>query len=100
MGSDKNECSNPGLIHRWDRIQQLKDEKGHELLSTADVHSFLQSCEEAKGQLQDQLEHLEPLDLNCSYFTLLNEEKSQAQTLRDIQALEAKIAYLKNVAMM
>ncbi|XP_024910886.1 spectrin beta chain, non-erythrocytic 5 isoform X2 [Cynoglossus semilaevis] len=85
---------------RWDRIQQLKDEKGHELLSTADVHCFLQSCEEAKGQLQDQLEHLEPLDLNCSYFTLLNEEKSQAQTLRDIQALEAKIAYLKNVAMM
>ncbi|KAI4798393.1 hypothetical protein KUCAC02_022079, partial [Chaenocephalus aceratus] len=85
---------------RWDRIQQLKDEKGHELLSTADVKSFLQSCEEAKAQLQGQLSGLGTVDLGCSSFTLLGEEKTQSQTLRDIQTLEAKIAYLKSVAKM
>ncbi|KAK5857872.1 hypothetical protein PBY51_011085 [Eleginops maclovinus] len=85
---------------RWDRIQQLKDEKGHELLSTADVKSFLQSCEEAKAQLQGQLSSLGTVDVGCSSFTLLGEEKNQSQTLRDIQTLEAKIAYLKSVAKM
>ncbi|KAM9354795.1 spectrin beta chain, non-erythrocytic 5 [Pholidichthys leucotaenia] len=83
---------------RWDWIQQLKDEKGHELLSTADVKSFLLSCEEAKAQLQGQLSRLEPVDVGCSSFTLQTEEKNQAQALRDIQMLEAKIAYLKSVA--
>ncbi|XP_047467733.1 spectrin beta chain, non-erythrocytic 5 [Mugil cephalus] len=85
---------------RWDRIQRLKDEKGHELLSTADVKSFLQSCEEAKGQLQDQMSRLDPVDVGCSSLTLQSGEKTQAQALRDIQTLEAKIAYLKNVAKM
>lgn len=87
-------------VCRWDRIQQLKDEKGHELLSTADVQSFLQSCEEAKAQLQAQLSRLNTVDVGCSSFTLLAEEGNQAQALRDIQALEAKIAYLKSVAKM
>ncbi|XP_008275361.1 spectrin beta chain, non-erythrocytic 5 [Stegastes partitus] len=85
---------------RWDRIQQLKDEKGHELLSTADVQSFLHSCEEAKAQLQSQLSQLDDVNIDCSSFTLLNEEKNQTQALRDIQNLEAKIAYLKSVAKM
>ncbi|XP_029982912.1 spectrin beta chain, non-erythrocytic 5 [Sphaeramia orbicularis] len=88
------------ISHRWDHIQRLKDEKGHELLSTADIQSFLQSCEEAKGQLQDQLTHLDTVDAACSPFTLKAEEKTQAQALRDIQALEAKISYLKSIAKM
>uniref|UniRef100_A0A4W6DIZ9 Spectrin beta, non-erythrocytic 5 n=1 Tax=Lates calcarifer TaxID=8187 RepID=A0A4W6DIZ9_LATCA len=88
------------ISNRWDRIQQLKDEKGHELLSTADVQSFLQSCEEAKAQLQGQLSQLDVVDMGCSSFTLLNEEKNQVQALRDIQALEAKITYLKSIAKM
>ncbi|KAK2826814.1 hypothetical protein Q5P01_021028 [Channa striata] len=88
------------VSNRWDRIMQLKDEKGHELLSTADVQSFLQSCEEAKAQLQSQLSSLEPVDPGCSSFTLLAEEKNQSQALRDIQTLERKIAYLKSVAKM
>ncbi|XP_036927334.1 spectrin beta chain, non-erythrocytic 5 isoform X2 [Acanthopagrus latus] len=88
------------VTSRWDRIQQLKDEKAHELLSTADVQSFLQSCEEAKAQLQDQLTRLDTVDVGCSSFTLRAEEKNQAQALRDIQALEGKIAYLKSVAKM
>nr|XP_046269773.1 spectrin beta chain, non-erythrocytic 5 [Scatophagus argus] len=88
------------VSNRWDRIQLLKDEKGHELLSTADVKSFLQSCEEARAQLQDQLSQLHTVDVGCSSFTLLAEEKNQAQVLRDIQALEGKIAYLKSAAKM
>ncbi|XP_076605262.1 spectrin beta chain, non-erythrocytic 5 [Chaetodon auriga] len=89
-----------GVTNRWERIQKLKDEKGHELLSTADVQSFLQSCEEAKAQLQDQLSRLDTVDVGCSSFTLATEEKNQAQALRDIQALESKIAYLRSVAKM
>lgn len=87
-------------VLRWDRIQQLKDEKGHELLSTADVQSFLQSCEETKAQLQDQLSRLDVVDPGCSSFTLLAEEQNQTQALRDIQTLQAKIAYLRSVAKM
>ena len=80
----------------------MKDEKGHELLSTADVHSFLQSCEEARGQLQGQIAQLDTTDMGFTPTTssLLMEEKSLAQALRDIQTLEGKIAYLKNVAKM
>ncbi|XP_027134554.1 spectrin beta chain, non-erythrocytic 5 [Larimichthys crocea] len=85
---------------RWDQIQRLKEEKAHELLSTADVQSFLQSCEEAKAQLQDQLSGFDTVDVGCSSFTLQAEEKNQAQAIRDIQTLEAKIAYLKSVAKM
>lgn len=87
-------------VLRWDQIQQLKDEKGHELLSTANVQSFLQSCEEAKTQLQCQLSRLDPVDVGCSSFTLQTEEKNQTRALRDIQTLEAKITYLKSVAKM
>ncbi|KAM6918067.1 spectrin beta chain, non-erythrocytic 5 [Lycodopsis pacificus] len=88
------------VSNRWDRIQRLKDEKGHELLSTADVQSFLLSCREAKAQLQGQLSGLDVVDVGCSSFTLMAEDKNQTQTLRDIQTLEAKIAYLKSVAKM
>lgn len=88
------------MSSRWDRIQKLKDEKGHELLSTADVKSFLQSCEEAKAQLQGQMSRLDRVDVGCSSLTLQTGEKTQAQALRDIQTLEGKIAYLKSVAKM
>lgn len=64
------------------------------------MQSFLQSCEEAKAQLQGQLSQLDVVDMGCSSFTLLNEEKNQVQALRDIQALEAKITYLKSIAKM
>ncbi|XP_038585015.1 spectrin beta chain, non-erythrocytic 5 isoform X1 [Micropterus salmoides] len=88
------------VSNRWERIQHMKDEKGRELLSTADVQSFLQSCKEAKAQLQGQLSQLDTVDVGCSSFTLMTEEKNQVQALRDIQALEGKIAYLKSVARM
>lgn len=85
---------------RWRRIQQLKDEKGHELLSTANVQSFLHSCEEVKGQLQTQMSRMDTADVGSSSFTLLSEDEKQAQALKDIQALEAKIRYLRSVAKM
>lgn len=85
---------------RWDQIQQLKDDKGKELLSTADVQSFLHSCEEAKAQLQGELSQLDEVDMGCTPFTLLAEEKNQIRAHRDIKMLEGKIAYLKSVAKM
>uniref|UniRef100_I3J096 Spectrin, beta, non-erythrocytic 5 n=1 Tax=Oreochromis niloticus TaxID=8128 RepID=I3J096_ORENI len=85
---------------RWDQIQQLKDDKGKELLSTADVQSFLHSCEEAKAQLQGELSQLDEVDMSCTPFTLHAEEKNQTRALRDIKMLEGKIAYLKSVAKM
>lgn len=81
---------------RWEHIQQLKDEKGRELLSTADLQSFLQSCDETRTQLQTQL-----TCLNASgqtHLSLQAQEETQVQALRDIQALEAKIFYLRSIA--
>ncbi|KAL0969732.1 hypothetical protein UPYG_G00231540 [Umbra pygmaea] len=89
------------VTRRWERVQKMKDEKGHELLSTADVQSFLQSCGEARGQLLEQLNQLDTVDGVSSTATALNtEERALAQSLREIQALERKIAYLKSVAKM
>lgn len=82
-------------------MQKLKDEKGHELLSTADVQSFLQSCEEARAQLMEQFTQLDTVDgVGTTSTALDTEERAQAQAQRDIQALERKIAYLKSVAKM
>lgn len=89
------------LFCRWDRIQCLKDEKGHELLSMADVQSFLQSCQETRAELQTQLSCLDTVDsVQTSSFNLQAQAENQAQALRNIQALEAKIAYLRSVAKM
>ncbi|XP_062379447.1 spectrin beta chain, non-erythrocytic 5 [Sardina pilchardus] len=85
---------------RWARLQKLKDEKAHELLSSADVRSFLHSCEEAKGQLQEKLLQLDNPDVGSSPAALHAEERKQLQALRDIDALERKIEYLKSVAKM
>ncbi|XP_010891275.2 spectrin beta chain, non-erythrocytic 5 isoform X2 [Esox lucius] len=89
------------VTRRWERMQKLKDEKGHELLSTADVRSFLQSCEEARAQLMEQLSQLDTVDgVACTRVALNAEERALAQSLREIHALERKIAYLKSVANM
>lgn len=88
------------MVCRWDQIQHLKDEKGRELLSTADLQSFLQSCEETRTQLQAQLTGLDSVDSGQSHLSLSAQEEIQAQALRDIQVLEAKISYLRSVANM
>lgn len=85
---------------RWQRLQHLKDEKAQELLSSADVRSFLHSCEEAKGQLQEKLAQLDNTEVGSTHAALTTEERKQLQTMREISALETKIEYLKNIAKM
>ncbi|KAG2457680.1 SPTN5 protein, partial [Polypterus senegalus] len=81
---------------RWDHIQWLKDEKAKELLGTADVKSFLQSCQDAHALLEDKLAQLE----GTQPLALETELRRQNQNEREIQVLESKIAYLKNMAKM
>lgn len=64
------------------------------------MQSFLHSCQEVKGQLQAQMSRLDTADVGRSSFTLQAEDEKQAQALKDIQALEAKISYLRSVAKM
>ncbi|TRY84982.1 hypothetical protein DNTS_028857 [Danionella cerebrum] len=86
------------VSNRWECIQNLKDEMAHELLSSADVKSFLKTCQEVKAQLQDRLAQLDTPDVGSSSSALHLEEQRQAQAERDIEALEKKIQYLKSVA--
>ncbi len=72
----------------------------HELLSSADVKSFLQICQDVQAQLQDRLVQLDTPDVGSSSSALQAEEHRQAQAERDIEALERKIEYLKSVAKM
>lgn len=88
------------MVCRWDQIQYLKDKKGRELLSTASLQSFLQSCEETRTQLQAQLTRLDSVDSGQSHLSLPAQDEIQAQAIRDIQVLEAKISYLRSVANM
>ncbi|XP_050989413.1 spectrin beta chain, non-erythrocytic 5 isoform X1 [Labeo rohita] len=88
------------VTRRWEHIQELKDEMAHELLSSADVKSFLQTCQEVQAQLQDRLVQLDTPDVGSSSSALQTEEQRQAQAERDIEALERKIEYLKSVAKM
>nr|XP_055027307.1 spectrin beta chain, non-erythrocytic 5 [Misgurnus anguillicaudatus] len=88
------------ITRRWEHIQKLKDERADELLSSADVKSFLQTCQDVHAQLQDRLAQLDTPDVGSSSSALQAEEHRQAQAERDIEALERKIKYLKSVAKM
>lgn len=88
------------IVLRWEHIQALKDERAQELLSSADIKSFLHTCEDAKSQLQEKLVQLDTAGVGSSASALKAEEQSQAQAEREIEALERKIEYLKNVAKM
>ncbi|KAK3538029.1 hypothetical protein QTP70_027382 [Hemibagrus guttatus] len=88
------------VTQRWEHIQALKDEKAQELLSSADIKSFLHTCEDAKSQLMEKLVQLDTSGVGTSASALQAEEQSQAQAEREIEALERKIEYLKSVAIM
>ncbi|KAG7328102.1 hypothetical protein KOW79_008046 [Hemibagrus wyckioides] len=88
------------VTQRWEHIQALKDEKAQELLSSADIKSFLHTCEDAKSQLMEKLVQLDTSGVGTSASALQAEELSQAQAEREIEALERKIEYLKSVAIM
>ncbi|KAI5616449.1 spectrin beta chain, non-erythrocytic 5 isoform X2 [Silurus asotus] len=83
---------------RWDHIQVLKDEMAQELLSSADIKSFLHTCEDTKSQLLEKLVQLDMPGVGSSASALQAEKKKQAQAEREIEALERKIEYLKSVA--
>ncbi|XP_015205968.2 spectrin beta chain, non-erythrocytic 5 isoform X1 [Lepisosteus oculatus] len=85
---------------RWERMQKLKDEKARELLGKADVKSFLQSCQDARVLLEEKRTQLEGPDMGTSSSALKTEQRRHSQVEREIQALERKIEYLKNVAQM
>ncbi|KAF7704200.1 hypothetical protein HF521_021272 [Silurus meridionalis] len=85
---------------RWDHIQILKDEMAQELLSSADIKSFLHTCEDTKSQLLEKLVQLDMPGVGSSASALQAEKKKQAQAEREIEALERKIEYLKSVAKM
>ncbi|KAJ8289416.1 hypothetical protein GJAV_G00001060 [Gymnothorax javanicus] len=90
---------------RWERVQQLRDAKAQELLGTADVRSFLQSCTEARAQLQEKLVLLGGAwaggaGVGVSRSTLQAEERELGAAQREIQALERKIEYLRSIGKM
>ncbi|XP_053365454.1 spectrin beta chain, non-erythrocytic 5 isoform X1 [Clarias gariepinus] len=88
------------VTKRWEHIQALKDERAQELLSSADIKSFLHTCEDAKSQLLDKLVQLDMSGVGSSASALKAEEQSHSQAEREIEALERKIEYLKSVARM
>ncbi|XP_058844035.1 spectrin beta chain, non-erythrocytic 5-like [Acipenser ruthenus] len=88
------------VTHRWERLQHLKDEKGRELQGTADVKSFLQSCQDARTLLQEKLAQLEGTELGSTSPALEAERRRQGHAEREIQALERRIEYLKGIAKM
>ncbi|XP_061631327.1 spectrin beta chain, non-erythrocytic 5 isoform X2 [Phyllopteryx taeniolatus] len=93
------------LSSRWECLQGHKDEKARELLSAADVRFFLQQVQDTRTELQTQMEQLDSVNLNMGggrggQFALRADEQQQTSTQRDINTLEAKIAYLRDLAKM
>ncbi|XP_057715583.1 spectrin beta chain, non-erythrocytic 5 isoform X1 [Corythoichthys intestinalis] len=90
------------LNTRWESLQRRKDEKAREVLSMADMRFLLQQVQDVRTQLA-HLEQLEPVNMNMagsggSLFALRAGENQQASTQRNINTLEGRIAYLKDLA--
>ncbi|XP_066550797.1 spectrin beta chain, non-erythrocytic 5 [Amia ocellicauda] len=88
------------LNSRWERMQRLRDDKAQELMGTADVKSFLQSCQDARAQLEEKLAQLNSPVVGSSLSALEAEQRKQTQAERETQVLERKIEYLRNLAKM
>ncbi|XP_029453305.1 spectrin beta chain, non-erythrocytic 5 [Rhinatrema bivittatum] len=88
------------INRRWDHLEMLKEEKSAELIGVADVRTFLQACQSTKLLLQDKLEQVANSELGSSNtaMALESERRKQASSEWEIQVLEQKITYLKNVA--
>ncbi|XP_067895807.1 spectrin beta chain, non-erythrocytic 5 isoform X2 [Heterodontus francisci] len=86
-------------IHkRWDLMLVLKEEKGKELIGTADVKSFLQKCQDTTAMLQDKLTLLSVTETSNSKKAVDEERRKQFMSEREIQALETRIEYLTKMA--
>ncbi|XP_055497034.1 spectrin beta chain, non-erythrocytic 5 [Leucoraja erinacea] len=87
------------MIHkRWDTMLALKEEKGKELMGTADVQSFLQKCQDTTALLQDKLALLSIPDPSSSLKAVDEARRKQLTSNREIQSLEGTIAYLIQMA--
>ncbi|XP_078419413.1 spectrin beta chain, non-erythrocytic 5 [Cetorhinus maximus] len=87
-------------IHkRWDQMLILKEEKGKELIGTADVKSFLQKCQDTTAQLQDKCIQLSLTEISNSKKAVDDERRKQVMAEREIHALETRIEYLTKMAL-
>ncbi|XP_059505307.1 spectrin beta chain, non-erythrocytic 5 isoform X2 [Stegostoma tigrinum] len=86
-------------IHkRWAHMLVLKEEKGRELIGTADVKSFLQKCQDTTALLQEKLTLLPNTEISNSKKAVDEERRKQAVSEREIQVLETRIEYLTKMA--
>ncbi|XP_078089380.1 spectrin beta chain, non-erythrocytic 5-like [Mustelus asterias] len=86
-------------IHkRWNLMLILKEEKGKELIGTADVKSFLQKCQDTTALLQDKLALLSLTEISNSKKAVDDERRKLVMSEREIQALETRIEYLTKMA--
>lgn len=86
-------------IHkRWDLMLVLKEEKGKELIGTADVKSFLQKCQDTTALLQDKLTLLSVTETSNSMKAVDDQRRKQVMSEWEIQALETRIEYLIKMA--
>ncbi|GCC20330.1 hypothetical protein chiPu_0018889 [Chiloscyllium punctatum] len=76
----------------------LKEEKGRELIGTADVKSFLQKCQDTTALLQEKLTLLPDTEISNSKKTVDEERRKHVVSEREIQALETRIEYLTKMA--
>ncbi|XP_073494936.1 spectrin beta chain, non-erythrocytic 5 isoform X1 [Phyllobates terribilis] len=78
----------------WNHLEVLKEEKGAELISLADVKTFLQNCQNMEFLMQEKRKELESSEPSGN---LESEERQWKGHERDIDVLERKIAYLKSM---
>ncbi|XP_078262240.1 spectrin beta chain, non-erythrocytic 5 [Rhinoraja longicauda] len=87
------------MIHkRWEIMLALKEEKGKELMGTADVQSFLQKCQDTTALLQDKLALLSTPDPANSLKAVVGARHKQVTSKREIQSLESTLQYLIQMA--
>ncbi|KAM5130020.1 spectrin beta chain, non-erythrocytic 5 [Mantella aurantiaca] len=82
------------ISNSWNRLEVLKEEKGAELIGLADVKTFMQNCQNIEALLQEKLKELQNSEPSGNVDS---EERQLKAHERDIEALERKIAYLKNM---
>ncbi|KAG9481361.1 hypothetical protein GDO78_010547 [Eleutherodactylus coqui] len=80
--------------HSWNRLEELKEEKGAELIGLADKKIFLQNCQNMETLIQEKRKELDGSEPSGN---LDSEERQWKVHERDIDVLERKIAYLKTM---
>nr|XP_014340923.1 PREDICTED: spectrin beta chain, non-erythrocytic 5 [Latimeria chalumnae] len=86
------------LNKRWDHLLTLKEEKGKELISMADVRSFLHDCQDIEALLQEKLIQLSIPEMGNTASALEAEKRRQGAAVWEIHTLESRIEYLKSIA--